>query len=191
MIQIFYSHATALAPLLPCDISARTDSMLAHALLAYGYNMLFSAPLPDRRKTASGKPFFPTHPACHFSLSHSNGHVLCALSSLPVGVDLEEKSRTISPDTVKRLMRPEEKEQFDFLTLWVLRESYFKLTGEGSLRTLFFHKTEHGDICAPRHDVYMHLYETTDVICALATPIAQVPSSLYIVSHHELSNYIK
>ena len=36
-----------------------------------------------------GKPYFPDYPHIQFNLSHTDGAVVCAVSSPPVGVDLE------------------------------------------------------------------------------------------------------
>ena len=46
-------------------------------------------PLPEIRRAAGGKPYFPSCPSLHFNLSHSRGAAVCALHSLPVGVDVE------------------------------------------------------------------------------------------------------
>ena len=45
--------------------------------------------LPEIRRAAGGKPYFPQYPHIHFNLSHSRGAAVCALSGEPVGVDVE------------------------------------------------------------------------------------------------------
>lgn len=94
--------------------------------------------LPETARRAKGKPWFPAHPEWNFSVSHSRGLSLCALSGGEVGCDIE-------------LVRPR-KEGFpayalsggelnwfrsrgsrweDFYTLWTLKEARAKCTGEG------------------------------------------------------------
>lgn len=90
-----------------------------------------------------GKPVF-SHTALHFNLSHSGSRVLCALSDLPVGCDVETLSayapgladRFFHPDEAAALRaRKTEAEKADlFCRLWTLKESFIKCTGEG-LRT--------------------------------------------------------
>ena len=79
-----------------------------------------------------------TTPSCHFSLSHSNGVVACAVSNAQVGVDIELVSST-RRDVVARVLTWEEKDsvtnlsgkQLDvaLLTIWSQKESIFKSVG--------------------------------------------------------------
>ena len=52
---------------------------------AWGFRVL-----PPLARTERGKPYFPQFPGLHFNLSHSGQLTLCALSHLPVGVDIEQ-----------------------------------------------------------------------------------------------------
>ena len=56
---------------------------------------------------AHGKPFLPDYPRLHFNLSHSGSRVLCVISDLPCGCDVEEIGRG-SEDLVTRFFSPEE-----------------------------------------------------------------------------------
>ncbi|MEG1404286.1 MAG: hypothetical protein RSC52_02165 [Oscillospiraceae bacterium] len=131
-------------------------SALASALLARAYFDFCGGELPAIEKTPLGKPFFPDEPQIYFSISHSKSCVLCAISNSPIGVDTQQH-RSISPATVKRLTTPRELTDLSFFEIWVLRESFFKLTGRGSLRNLPFYKQD-GEIILPENDIYCHLY---------------------------------
>ena len=69
-----------------------------------------------------------------FNLSHSQDLVVCAVSTKPVGVDIEKIA--CAPEKIaKRFFTPREVEYInseeDFYRLWTMKESYIKMTGEG------------------------------------------------------------
>ena len=105
----------------------RGGSEAVYSLLEYAYRNEYGGALPEIKKTPNGKPFFPTEPQIHFSLSHARVFVLCAVSDRPVGVDIESP-RNISAGAVAYFCSREERVLFDPLELWVLKESYIKLT---------------------------------------------------------------
>lgn len=88
--------------------------------------------------TPSGKPYFAGG-APHFSISHTKYHAFCAVSRQNIGIDAEEIDRKIDLRLKDRILSPTEKAHFDaatdknaaLLRLWVLKESYAKLTGRG------------------------------------------------------------
>ena len=92
-----------------------------------------------------GKPFFPARPELQFNLSHSGEMVLCALSTAPVGCDVETLGPA-RPELAARFFHPMEREYLDslpeaeaaeaFTRLWTLKESYLKLTKRGLSRPL-------------------------------------------------------
>lgn len=87
--------------------------------------------LPPVERSPRGKPFFPGEVGRWFSLSHSGGIALCALSEDgPVGVDVElvRPRRAGLPAYV---LSPAELARFDggwedFYRLWTLKESWCK-----------------------------------------------------------------
>ncbi len=87
--------------------------------------------LPPTACSARGKPYFPDFPERWFSLSHSGGIALCALSDAgPVGTDVE-KIRIRREGLFRYALSPAELEQFDgtweaFYRLWTLKESWCK-----------------------------------------------------------------
>ena len=94
--------------------------------------------MPEIAVGERGKPYFPGS-ELHFSISHSKGHVFCALSHRPIGIDAEETDRTVNPAVAKKILSPGEYAQFQqapdqraaLLTFWVLKEAAAKCTGEG------------------------------------------------------------
>ena len=85
-----------------------------------------------------GKPYFAEGPL-HFSISHSQRHVFCALSDRPIGIDAEEGGRELDLRLAKKILSPTEQAQLAaaadprraLLTFWVLKEAAGKQTGYG------------------------------------------------------------
>ena len=89
---------------------------------------------------AFSKPKFADLPL-HFNLSHSEERVMCVMSNLPVGCDVE-KNNPIDLDIAKRFFFEEEYRAIEscetqksredlFFRLWTLKESFMKCTGLG------------------------------------------------------------
>lgn len=87
--------------------------------------------LPAITRSPRGKPEFADRPGHWFSISHSGGYALCALSDEgPVGVDIE----VVRPRREKLksyILAPGERESFDgsweaFYRTWTLKESWCK-----------------------------------------------------------------
>ena len=85
-----------------------------------------------------GKPYAVNLPL-YFSISHSGEHVACAVSSVPVGLDIEEM-RDRDPSVASRVCSEEElafifDEAEDvlrrFLQVWTAKEACVKQTGIG------------------------------------------------------------
>lgn len=99
---------------------------------------LVGQPMPEIRRTKQGKPYFPDG-KYHFSLSHTEHHAFCCLSERNVGIDAEEIGRKIDIRLAGRMLSDPEQARVEeaqdredaLLRLWVLKESYAKLTGRG------------------------------------------------------------
>ena len=119
-------------------LPGQTGHTAGRSLLTKLYQEQVGSPLPQIAVTDRGKPYFPGS-KWHFSISHTEKHVFCALSETPVGIDAEEMDRQIRLGLAEKILSPEEKAQFDaaqdkrlaLLTFWVLKEAAAKLTGEG------------------------------------------------------------
>jgi 4'-phosphopantetheinyl transferase len=92
-----------------------------------------------------GKPFLVGPPGLEVNVSHSGAWVACAVDGAAVGVDVEQ-IRPIEPDLSRRFFSAEEDRQLRdidpadrlerFFTLWTLKESYIKMTGQGLTRSM-------------------------------------------------------
>lgn len=89
----------------------------------------------------TGKPRFEPSVGVHFSISHSGGRVMAAVSDGPVGCDVERIAPT-DPDVVRAALSPREfaavaripggtERDRGFCRLWVRKESYLKALGSG------------------------------------------------------------
>ena len=87
---------------------------------------------------ACGKPFLVHHPDIHFNLSHSSTLAVCAVASVPVGVDVEERQacdwalvERCCSDAERRWIRAQQDADAAFTRIWTRKESYLKLLGTG------------------------------------------------------------
>ena len=82
------------------------------------------------KRTENGKPY--TDGIC-FSLTHTGGSALFALSDLPVGIDAEEIKKRNFSSVLKRFSARERAEigenSVEFLRHWVVKEAYIKMVG--------------------------------------------------------------
>ncbi len=75
----------------------------------------------------------------HFNLSHSGRYVACAISDVPVGIDIEAEGENL--DLLATVTMPEERDAFScvpegerealFCRMWTAKESYMKAVGLG------------------------------------------------------------
>ena len=120
-------------PIAPGEGHEAGRALLEEMVVAHTGNPMHPIGVTDR-----GKPYF-TEGSLHFSISHSKGHVFCALSDRPIGIDAEEADRAISPALAEKILSPGEYAQWQqapdprsaLLTFWVLKEAQAKRTGEG------------------------------------------------------------
>lgn len=158
MLRLYYAdirgldEANALYP----PRSASPGSAFGTSLLAYAYQDTVGLTPRKLARTLLGLNSLPDDPGYHFSLSHSKTHVLVAVSDKPVGVDTETHRR-LPLQTVEKLTTPAERACLPFFDTWVLRESYYKLTGKGDLRTLRFYRRG-GKLVPPDDEVFCRLY---------------------------------
>jgi len=148
--------------------SASRESDFAYSLLSYGLEAAYGE-MPSVSTDGSGRPCFPDRPELSFSISHSRGRVLCAMSDrVRLGADIECRERKVPPELVRCLTTKKEREDFEFLELWVLRESFYKLVGKGDLRTMVFSKAM-GEIVSPQPSVKCRIYEHQGIIAAVCS----------------------
>lgn len=94
---------------------------------------------PVFRTGKYGKTYISNHENIHFNLSHSGKMVLCAISDMEVGADVEYNDPEIDLDIARNYFYNSEYESImncenpsdEFFKYWVLKESYMKYTGLG------------------------------------------------------------
>lgn len=118
--------------------AARGERLAAELLLAEILPR-YGADVTDIYYGEYGKPLLK---GLCLSVSHSGGAAVLALSSLPVGCDMERLRTAPLPVANKKFTARERaylegsgERDLDFFKLWTAKESYLKLTGEG-LRAL-------------------------------------------------------
>ena len=85
------------------DAARRQEPLCAYFILRRAvWEQYHWQELPPLALTEKGKPYFPDIPAVHFSISHTDGAVLAALSAAPVGVDVE-RLRPVGERVMRRL----------------------------------------------------------------------------------------
>lgn len=102
--------------------------------------------LPHGRleKDKNGRPFLVNYPDIHISISDSGDYTVCAFTSVPVGIDLQEtrflhqtplrlaeRFFTSSEYEMIRSAETGEKQADLFCRLWTIKESCLKCTGQG------------------------------------------------------------
>ncbi|MCL2391305.1 MAG: 4'-phosphopantetheinyl transferase superfamily protein [Oscillospiraceae bacterium] len=139
--------------------SDKSGSETVYDLLRAAFLLHYGAVFPEIKKTINGKPHFPNMADIHFSLSHAQTHVLCVIADKPVGCDIEVSNRVISQKALRYFCSDKERDMFDPLDLWLLKESYVKLLGGtfGSIRRLHFLR-DGAQVIFPDPDVCSKLY---------------------------------
>lgn len=139
-----FSHANRLHTEQLRNRCKRSRAILRHVLADYQNLPASSISFTFNR---FGKPALPGNPV-HFNLSHCKHQAILAISSYPVGVDIETASRsgTSVSDLMKWACHPHEIEQLlslpakeregAFYRLWTQKEAYCKAVGDGLHRTL-------------------------------------------------------
>ncbi|WP_458455418.1 4'-phosphopantetheinyl transferase family protein [Methanobrevibacter sp.] len=94
---------------------------------------------PSFKTGKYGKSYISNHENIYFNLSHSGKVVLCAISDMEVGVDVEYIDHEIDLNIAQNYFYNREYENImnaenrpdEFFKYWVLKESYMKYTGFG------------------------------------------------------------
>ncbi|PEA06967.1 4'-phosphopantetheinyl transferase [Bacillus cereus] len=91
-------------------------------------------------KNSFGKPMLKNFEQIYFNLAHSGDWVVCGVSDVPIGIDVEI-IKSIDLDIAKTFFtldeykdivnQPKEKKIKYFYKLWTLKESYVKAEGKG------------------------------------------------------------
>lgn len=114
-------------------------SALAYLLLRFALSDIYEINEAARFDyLEKGKPVLRDYPHIHFNLSHSKNAVACAVSDVPVGVDVQHVA-PIADKVAKRVLTASEYAKFKdsltpdeyFCELWTIKESFLKQMGIG------------------------------------------------------------
>ena len=112
----------------------RLERIAAEVLLQYAFKE-YGFDIP--KEYAYDNLGKPTASDVYFSITHTKGAVMVAVSNNPVGVDLEMR-RNIDEKIASRILTKEELDFYNehkgseyLLDCFVRKESFFKMTGEG------------------------------------------------------------
>lgn len=92
----------------------------------------------------NGKPFLPDFPNVHFNLSHCSRAVMCTVSDVPVGCDVEVVPEELDEQLLRFCFSPDEQRRVlhaarptvEFTRLWTHKEALLKLHGVGLIDDL-------------------------------------------------------
>ncbi len=123
---------------------ARRNSVVAWFLLKYALYTEHGIDLTgDFAFNAYGKPYLPASPHVHFNLSHCACAAACAISSFPIGIDVEtirpvedKLLRFVADDMEYAQVQAAADKARAFFQLWTAKESLLKLQGTGLRRQL-------------------------------------------------------
>ena len=119
-------------------IAAEEGHAEGRRLLRSMYEELTGKKMPAISVNSRGKPHF-VGGELYFSITHTRGHVFCALSDCPIGIDAEELDRKISLELAGKILSKGEMLRYTaaadkrvaLLTFWVLKEAQVKCDGTG------------------------------------------------------------
>ncbi len=119
-----------------------------------------------------------------FNLSHSGNYAIVAVSSCPVGIDIEHKrqkglslaKRCFCQEEYEDIMSlaTEEAREQRFLEYWTMKEAYIKCSGEGlhiPLNSFLINRGENGISFVEKGQKYIGTFFMQDAYCvSLCTP---------------------
>ena len=143
-------------------LSLASKLLLQKILKEQGYTLL------DCISQKNGKPEILQAENFHFNISHSGEYVLLAVSSAPVGADIEW-IREGMPKSLRGILSEEEREMLEcaeeqkktslFFQLWTQKESYVKcLGGRIFAKPFLLSMVEKGRISNQYEDCFFHTY---------------------------------
>ena len=84
-------------------------------------------------RTDKGKPYLLNYPQLHFSLSHTEGMVVAAISDKSVGIDIEHRDRAINENVLRRICSEQEASEIckghSPIEIWTRKEALIKHEG--------------------------------------------------------------
>ncbi len=167
-VNVYYVYCPR--SLCPVESYRKYQQKLAEEILDYGLKNMFSIEGTEKiiAKGRYGKPYLKGMEQYQYNISNTEGMVVCALSDVCIGVDVERKKpfrsgilrKCATLDETAYIMETEEEgiQEERFFQLWTLKESYIKMTGEGMrtpLQEVAFIFAEDGGIsCSKKGKFY-------------------------------------
>ena len=153
--------------------SVAAFSLLLHALERAELDMRAPSVWEELgfRVTEKGKPYFAGAPGIRFSLSHTRGAVLCAVSGTEVGCDIEDPERKTDVEKLAHMVLSEQEkgctDRPDFFRIWTRKEAYSKYTGNGLAENYAGFAVDEAPVAsfAAEHGGY---------VCAVCSPLCTV-----------------
>ncbi|MED3781060.1 4'-phosphopantetheinyl transferase superfamily protein [Heyndrickxia sporothermodurans] len=90
-------------------------------------------------KNEFGKPYLRDYPNVHYNISHTRGIIVCAVSDMPVGIDIEKikafnkrvPERFFTKSERNYIFENKDNQDERFAEIWTMKESYVKWVGKG------------------------------------------------------------
>lgn len=118
-------------------LTGRRDCAMSYLLLCQALEKEYGITAkPTFVLTEHGKPLLKEFPEIHFNISHCAKAVACIVGDSPVGIDVENTGRRITPSLVKYTMSEAEQQEIlsspiAFYRLWTRKEALVKMLGTG------------------------------------------------------------
>ena len=119
----------------------KADSMLIGEILAKAaIKQTFGIPIQCQHIVSdNGKPYLKNFSNVHFNISHSGEYAVCAVSDVPIGVDIQKIYKRYTPKLSARVCSDEEitkiehsrQSAVEFTRLWTQKEAVVKMYGSG------------------------------------------------------------
>jgi len=143
-----------------------------------------------------GKPHLANNPHINYNISHSGSYIACAVSSRPVGIDVESASnvdieianRFFAPDEIEYIFSPSNKSKHErFYQIWTMKESHTKWEGSGLSKPLTSFS-----VLLPYEETQLYyslVYKNAEAICYLCTTLQEKPH-IKTITISELLDFI-
>ncbi len=146
------------------------------------------------------KPYFLDLPI-YFNISHSGDYVVCAISSRPIGIDIEVISnidihiaqKFFSKDEWKYLLNLDpQNRKAAFFELWTVKESYIKFMGKGMYMPLNSFSVNLNDTTKTiegEKTAHFTQYEISGYKCAVCSDTMEIPKNMNYVPVEDILCY--
>lgn len=130
-----------------------------------------------------GRPYLEPSCGMEVSITHSADYWACAVSTQPVGLDLQQKKNRNLSGIAGRFFHPDEAEflkqgeHANFFAVWTAKEAYVKYTGEGISNEFGnFSVVQNGALADGVGDAQLRFYPVADdyTLCLCAKQIGEV-----------------